>query len=88
MLYNDDAKLFNLMHERGMGFHANHRVTRGRQLVGWLYTCDTVSDEDMDAIKQLIPSAERWKSQMQYAPEIVKACVFVPSKAELKRRLG
>ena len=69
-----------------LGWHKEGTIKRGRHVVGYVYTCDRVTDDDLARVREYWPDAERWRSRSQYAPEQRHPCVFVPSKAERGRK--
>jgi hypothetical protein len=69
-----------------LGWHADGRIMRGRQVIGYYYKLDRLDDSDLARVRQYWPDAERWRSQAQYAPEIQRPVVFVRSAAERVRK--
>lgn len=69
-----------------LGWHADGTIKRGRQIVGYYYKLDRLTDTDLESVREYWPDAERMKARSEYAPEQVNPVVFVPSKAERKRR--
>lgn len=69
-----------------LGYHADGTIKRGRQLVGYYYTLDTLTATQLKKVQEHWPDAERMLSKSEYAPERVSPIVFLPSKAERKRR--
>ena len=71
----------------GNGHYKTANVTKGRNKVGecfWL--TGPLNESGKATILKYYPHAEFLVSVAQYAPELKKVAVLIPTKAEIKRR--
>ena len=78
--------IYMLLGDADIGYHQNGTIKRGRQIVATVYYCDKLPDDVFATVKQQYPMAERVGIRSEYAPEMKRVGVLIPSKAELKRQ--
>ena len=64
-------------------YHNVSKVTRGRQIVGYAFTCK--SDNNFDNVLNKYGNVRKALTSSQYAPELRYNCLLVYTKAEYKR---
>lgn len=75
-----------ILSKKARGYHSSGTIKRGRQIVARYYECDSIPLDCLEEVKKHYPEAFTGRAIRQYAPEIRRPCLIVPTQAEIKRQ--
>ena len=73
----------SVLYNNDIDYHKVSKVTRGRQIVAYVFVCK--SDDNFDNILNKYNNVRKALTTSQYAPELRYNCLLVYTKAEHKR---
>lgn len=79
--------LIHFMDEIGIRWHEDGVVKNGKDKIADYFKCDAISDEQKEKLNKKFGGWITFsKSQLQYAPEIIKPIILFLSTKEYQRR--